>query len=98
MVQRDKFYIGGAWVAPVEAKSLPVVNPATEEQMYEIALGSAEDVDKAVAAARAAFAGYAATSREERLALLSAILAVYRRRLPGGQIRWPRRGAAARRA
>ncbi len=81
MVHRDKFYIGGGWVAPAEAKSLPVINPATEQPMYEIALGSAADVDKAVAAARAAFPAYAATSREDRIALLSAILAVYRRRM-----------------
>src|SRR6266568_9616033 len=52
MVNRMQFYIDGAWVDPVVKKSTPVVNPATEEAMYEIALGSKADVDKAVAAAR----------------------------------------------
>ena len=54
MVNRLKFYIDGAWVDPVAKKSLPVVNPANEDVLYEIALGSAADVDKAVAAARRA--------------------------------------------
>jgi aldehyde dehydrogenase (NAD+) len=55
MVNRMQFYIDGAWVDPVVKKSTPVVNPATEEAMYEVALGSKADVDKAVAAARRAF-------------------------------------------
>ena len=56
MVNRMQFYIDGAWVDPVvKGKSTPVVNPATEEAMYEIALGSKADVDKAVAAAKRAF-------------------------------------------
>ncbi|AHB48917.1 aldehyde dehydrogenase [Hyphomicrobium nitrativorans NL23] len=82
MAQRDKFYINGEWVAPVEGgRSFPVVNPATEEVMYEIALGSAADVDRAVAAARAAWPAFAATTREERLALLERVMQVYRKRM-----------------
>ena len=53
MVNRMKFYIDGAWVDPAVKKSTPVVNPATEEAMYEVAVGSKADVDKAVAAAQA---------------------------------------------
>ena len=63
MVQRMKFYIDGAWVDPVTPKSRPVVNPATEQAMYDIALGSAADVDKAVVAARRAFETFSQTSR-----------------------------------
>ena len=82
MAQRDKFYINGEWVAPVESgRTFPVVNPATEEVMYEIALGSAADVDRAVAAARAAWPAFAATTREERLALLERVMQVYRKRM-----------------
>jgi len=55
MVNRMQFYIDGAWVDPAVKKSTPVVNPATEEAMYEIALGSKADVDKAVAAAKRGF-------------------------------------------
>ncbi len=81
MVNRMQFYIDGAWVDPVVTKSIPVVNPATEEPIYEIALGSKADVDKAVTAARAAFETFSQTSREERVALLSRIIEVYKTRM-----------------
>ncbi len=64
------FYIDGAWVAPAVPKSIDVINPATEEPCAQISLGSAQDVDRAVAAAKAAFATYSRTTREERVALL----------------------------
>ena len=80
MVQRMKFYIDGAWVDPVAAKTRSVVNPATEQVLYEIALGSAADVDKAVVAARRAFETFSATSREDRVALLTKIIEVYKSR------------------
>ena len=63
MVNRMQFYIDGAWVDPAVRKSIPVVNPATEEAMYEVAVGSKADVDKAVAAAKRAFVTYSQTSR-----------------------------------
>src|SRR6266851_3321067 len=81
MVNRMQFYIDGAWVDPAVKKSTPVVNPATEEAMYEVALGSKADVDKAVAAARRAFETFSQTSREERVALLSKIIEVYKTRM-----------------
>src|ERR1700755_2336334 len=81
MVNRMQFYIDGAWVDPVVKKSTPVVNPATEEPMYEIALGSKADVDKAVAAAKRAFDSYSQTSREERVALLTKIIDIYKGRI-----------------
>jgi len=71
MINRMKFYIDGAWVDPAVGKSTPVVNPATEEAMYDVALGSKADVDKAVVAARRAFETYSQTSRDERVALLA---------------------------
>ena len=87
-----KFYIDGQWVDPVEPKTLDVVNPATEQVSGKIALGSAADVDKAVKAARKAFATWSQTSREERLDLLQAILAEYQKRC-----RRPRRRRSPRR-
>ncbi|BAT57801.1 3-succinoylsemialdehyde-pyridine dehydrogenase [Variibacter gotjawalensis] len=82
MVDRSKFYIDGAWVSPVSSKkTTKVVNPATEESMYEIALGSKEDVDKAVAAAKRAFETFSRTSREERVAILEKIIAAYKARM-----------------
>ncbi|KTR05686.1 aldehyde dehydrogenase [Aureimonas ureilytica] len=76
-----QFYIDGAWVDPAELKRLAVIDPSTEEPCGEIAIGSAEDVDKAVAAARRAFESFSLTSREERLALLRRLQTIYERRL-----------------
>ncbi len=77
-----RFYIDGQWVAPLGKKTLEVVNPATEEPFAVIALGTREDVDRAVAAARAAFEDFSATSREERIALLERVIPAYAARLP----------------
>src|ERR1700730_7988416 len=73
-----QFYIDGAWVDPVEAKELKVINPATEEVAGVISMGSSKDVDRAVLAARRAFDSYSRTSPAERLALLERILAAYK--------------------
>src|SRR5277367_3278344 len=81
MVNRLQFYIDGAWVDPAVKKSTPVVNPATEEPMYEIALVSKADVDKAVAAAKRAFETYSQTSREERVAMLTKVVEIYKGRM-----------------
>ncbi|SON59713.1 3-succinoylsemialdehyde-pyridine dehydrogenase [Mycobacterium simulans] len=75
-----KFYIDGEWVDPVEPNSLDIDNPTTEQVSGKIALGSAADVDKAVKAARTAFATWSTSSRAERLDLLRAILAEYQKR------------------
>ena len=80
MLEKLQFYIDGKWVDPVEPRTHDVINPATEEVYGRISLGSAADVDKAVAAAQRAFESYSQTSREERMALLQSILDVYARR------------------
>ena len=76
-----QFYIDGAWVDPADGlKTLDVIDPSTEEAFAQIALGSQADVDRAVAAARAAFPAFAATSKEERLALMRRLLEAYKAR------------------
>ena len=75
-----QFYIDGQWVDPVEPKTLDVINPATEEVGGRISLGSPADVDLAVAAAKRAESSFAATSRQERLELLEAVLAEFTHR------------------
>ena len=80
MTDHLKFYIDGKWVEPHGNKTLEVINPATEEPIGRIALGDATDVDRAVAAARKAFETFSRTSRDDRLALLEKILAVYKER------------------
>ncbi len=78
----DKFYIGGQWVAAsAGSRTLEIVNPATEQPIGSVTLGTAEDADRAVAAAQAAFASWSQTSRETRLALLARVIEVYKTRL-----------------
>src|ERR1700753_1311032 len=78
MYDNRQFYIDGAWVDPVQPKEFKVVNPATEEVAGVISMGSAADVDKAVAGARRGFDSYSRTSQPERLALMERILAAYK--------------------
>ena len=75
-----QFYIDGQWVDPVTPATLDVINPATEEVCGRISMGSAADVDKAVAAANRAFPEFARSTREQRIDLLQAILDIYARR------------------
>jgi aldehyde dehydrogenase (NAD+) len=74
------FYIDGAWREPRSRERLDVINPATEEAFTEIASAGDADVERAVAAARAAFPGYAASTRAERIALLQKILEGFEKR------------------
>lgn len=77
-----KFYVDGAWVDPAASSTLGIVNPATEETFAYICLGSRQDVDRAVKAARSAFATYSEASVEERLFYLRKIIEGFRARLP----------------
>jgi len=81
MYEYTNFYINGQWVLPEQEQTLEVINPATEQAMGIISLGSKADVDKAVAAARAAFPAWSQTTREERIAYLEAIIQGYQARL-----------------
>ena len=80
MSKHLKFFIDGAWVDPMEPETLDVIDPSTEEPFTRISVGARADVDRAVAAAKAAFATFSVTDRAERLELLERILAVYNER------------------
>ena len=75
--QDRQFFIDGQWVNPVVPREFEVVNPATETVSGVISMGSAKDVDIAVAAARRAFDSYSRTTPAERLALMERILVAY---------------------
>ncbi|WP_054310633.1 aldehyde dehydrogenase family protein [Mesorhizobium sp. 1M-11] len=77
MAREMEFYIDGNWVAPSRPKTFDVINPATESMVATIAMGAAQDVDRAVEAAKRAFPSYSRTSREERLGYLSRLLELY---------------------
>jgi aldehyde dehydrogenase (NAD+) len=73
MQKRDQIYIDGQWVASDGDGSIDVINPSNEEVIGSVPAGTAVDVDAAVAAARAAFEGWAATPLEDRLALIEGL-------------------------
>src|SRR5690349_2827531 len=69
-----RFYIDGAWTDPARGETTPIIDPATEGTIGTLALGSAEDVERAVRAARAAFETYAGWTIAQRQALLARII------------------------
>lgn len=75
-----KFYIDGAWVDPLNPRGLDVINPSTEKPFATISVGSEADVDRAAAAARAAFPKFAIATKAERVDLLASVIACYRAR------------------
>ena len=77
----SNFYIGGAWVDPISDATMPVLNPATEAQIGSVAMGNVADVDRAVAAAKAAFESFSQTSKADRLALLGKLKTVTEKRI-----------------
>ena len=78
----EKCYIDGAWCMPQGEQYRDLINPATEQAYGRLRMGNVQDADRAVSAARRAFAGYAEWTREQRIALLERIVGVYQRRLP----------------
>ena len=81
MNNTNKFYIDGEWVAPSGSETLDVINPATEEPIAQIAMGTKADVDRAVSAAKDAFKSFSQTTVEERSDLLSRIIECYKARM-----------------
>ena len=79
-VHPNRFYIDGQWREASNSARIPVIDPASERVVGEIAAGDARDVDLAVAAARRAFEPFSRTPVRERLTLLSRILELIQRR------------------
>lgn len=75
-----RHYIDGQWVRAAGSMMLEVINPATEQPVAKVAMGTEGDVDRAVRAAKQAFPAFSRTSRKERIELLERILAAYKRR------------------
>ena len=81
MKEYHQFYINGSWVDPINGlNKLDVLNPATEEPIGSIALGSSEDVNAAVDAAKNAFASFSSSEKEERVGYLEKIIEIYMKR------------------
>ncbi len=76
----DRFYINGEWVEPQNPSWLPMIDPATERAIGKIAMGGSNDVDRAVAAAKAALPSFASTKPAERADFLQRILDIFQER------------------
>src|SRR5688572_28976309 len=72
-IVRDRLYIGGEWVEPAGQGTIDVVNPTTGQPIGSIPEGTAEDGDRAVTAARAAFEDWSRRSPFERAGFCAAI-------------------------
>ena len=73
MLDKKKFYINGKWVTARKTNDLDVINPSTEEVCAVISLGSKEDTNAAVSAAKSAFEAWRDTTKEERINLLGSL-------------------------
>ena len=80
MLDKKNFYINGKWVSPSKPNDFEVINPSTEETCAIISLGSKEDTNAAVDAAKKAFESWKHSSREERIKLLEKLLSIYKKR------------------
>jgi len=81
MIDKRQFYINGSWVDPVIKNDLDVIDPSTEKPFAVISLGSEADTNKAIAAAKAAFPAWSATSPAERLEYVKKFRGGYKRRI-----------------
>ena len=77
MLDLRTFYINGTWSDPLEKNDHEVINPASEQVVATISLGTAADVDRAVSAARKAFDSFGFSSLDQRLKLLERLYEVY---------------------
>jgi betaine-aldehyde dehydrogenase len=80
MHTRDQLYIDGKWVQPIGTGSIDVINPATEEIIGKIPVGSKEDIDIAASAARIAFDSWSKSSIETRIEVLNALSNAFKER------------------
>ena len=80
MLDKRKFYINGKWVSPSKPRDFEVINPSTEEAFATISLGSKDDTNIAVHAAKQALVPWSESSKEERINLLEKLLNIYKKR------------------
>ena len=79
-MELKKFYIDGKWVDPIEKETINLINPANEEIIGKVYVGSAKDLDKAVKAARTSFKSFSKSSASERIELLTEIRNIFKKR------------------
>ncbi len=80
MQDKKNFYIDGEWVPSKSKKEIKVINPATEQECAVISLGSKEDINSAVSAAKKAYNSWAFSTKDERVSLLEKLYENYKKR------------------
>ncbi len=80
MIDKRKFYINGKWVNPINDNDFNVINPSTEDSYAVISLGSKNDVDEAVNAAKKAFLSWSEVDKKDKIILLEKLLEIYKLR------------------
>ena len=80
MIDKTNFYINGKWVKPLKENNFDVINTSTEKMYAKISLGSKEDLDLAVRAARDAFESWAFSDVNERISLVEDFISLYDKR------------------
>ena len=80
MLEKKNFYINFKWVEPKNQNDIQVINPANGKSCAIISLGSKEDINDAVIAAKNAFITWGFSTKEERLALLEKLYELYKKR------------------
>ena len=80
MLDKRKFYINGQWINPSKKNDFEVINPCNEDPCAIISLGSSDDTDAAIMAAKNASSSWKNTSKTTRLGLLEKLLLIYKKR------------------
>lgn len=80
MIDKTRFYINGKWVTPESTQYIEVIDPSDEKAFARITLGSSADTDQAVQAAKDAYRGWSASTKEVRVELLERLMEVYKAR------------------
>ena len=80
MIDKRNFYINGHWIKPDKQNDYYVINPSNERRYAKISLGSNNDVEKAVDAAKNAFISWSQVSKNHKIFLLEKLLKIYKSR------------------
>ena len=80
MLEKLQMYINGEWVESHSTETIEVMNPSDDSVLGIITAGNSDDVDKAVAAAKAAFVDFSFSTKEERVQILENIITEYEKR------------------
>ena len=80
MLEKLQMYINGEWVDSHSTETIEVMNPSDDSVLGVITAGNSDDVDKAVAAAKAAFVDFSFSTKEERVQILENIITEYEKR------------------